>query len=249
MLLGTPSTPYPSGGAIRVTSIPMHSPLKFRYIAALCVAAMLVPLTQAQLLLSGNISGEFTDTPGPNDTIYNAPDGSSAWFRSGIPENTGDKQTSVEFAQQTFTDIGPGLVATDIFTVTNGRTLLLSTATEAHFDLHLQLTAPESHNLLLTSIPFTIVNTPNGPGSVDDVYSITSSPIAPFKVSDYLVQFEFSAPENFSIDENQSLAVGELRVSFTPVPEPSTYAAVGATFLLGIVGYRTMRRRQGATAS
>lgn len=225
----------------------MHTTSRYRTLIALTAGLLLIPLAHAQLLLTGNITGAFTDTPGPNDTINNAPDGSAASFWSGIPEGPADLQTSIEFAQQSFTNIGPGLVASDIFNVTNGRTLLLSTATAAHFDLHLELTAPEAHNRLLTSIPFTILNTPNGPGSVDDVYWISSSPIAPFQVDDYLVQFEFVAPASFSLDENTSAPVGELWVSFTPVPEPSTYAAFGAVLLVGIIGYRSIRRRSAAT--
>lgn len=214
-------------------------------------AALLSSVAHAQLLLSGRVTGNFTDTPGPHDTIYNAPDGSSAWFKSGIPEHSTDKQTSIEFSQKLFTDIGPGLVADNLFKITNGRTLLHSTATAAHFDLKLELTAPEMQNHLLTSIPFTIENTPNGPDphSVDDLYTISSGPIAPFKVGDYLVQFKFTAPDSFTIHENQSLDVGRLDVTFTPVPEPSTYAAAGAALMIGLIGFRTLRRRRAEAAA
>lgn len=225
----------------------MHSPFKKSQILRLALVAVLTgPLAHAQLLLSGKLTGEFTDSPGPNDTIYNAPDGSSAWFKSGIPEKATDLQTAIEFSQKDFTDIGPGLVADDIFKVTNGRTLLHSTATDAHFDLTLELTSPSSHSSLL-SIPFTIENTPNGDGNVDDVYGITAGPIAPFMIDNYKVQFTFVAPDSFTIHENNSAYVGQLYVNFTPVPEPSTYAAAGAALLMGLVGFRTFRRRQAAS--
>jgi len=190
----------------------------------------------------------FTDTPGTYDSIYNAPDGSSAYFKSGVPDQAGGKQTMIEFAEQTFTDIGPGLVATDIFKITNGRNFLNSTAKSAHFDLWVELTSPEMVSSLLTPISFTLVNTPNGSGNVDDVYWLGSSPIAPLTIDDQKVQFTFSAPNGFTLDEKDSGYVGELSVNFTPVPEPSTYAVAGATLLLGLAGLRNMRRRSAGPA-
>lgn len=214
-------------------------------------AVIMTPIAQAQLLLTGKVTGNFTDTPGPNTTIYNAPDGSSAWLKSGIPEHAWDKQTAIEFAQKDFTDIGPGLVATDLFKVTNGRTLLFSTAKEAHFDLWLTLTSPVSHSTLLTPITFTIENTPNGPDpqSVDDNYTVAAAAIAPFKINDTLVQFTFVAPDSFSIKENADTYVGDLYVSFVPVPEPSTYGMIGAALLAGVIGFRAMRRRNATIAA
>jgi hypothetical protein len=211
----------------------------------------MAPMAHAQLLLSGKVTGQFTGAPGPHDTIYNAPDGSSAWIKSGIPEHPWDKQTAIQFGQKNFTNIGPGLVASDLFKVTNGRTLLHSTATAAHFDLSLTLTSPVSHSSLLSSIAFTIENTPNGPDphSVDDNYTITASPIAPFKIDNTWVQFKFVAPASFSIHENQSMYVGDLYVSFVPVPEPATYGMIGAALLTGLIGFRALRRRStSATA-
>jgi hypothetical protein len=208
-------------------------------------------MAQAQLLLTGNVTGKFTDTPGPNDTIVNAPGGTSASFKSGIPEHPWDRQTAIEFSQKSFTDIGPGLVAKDLFKVTNGRTLLHSTATAAHFDLWLTLTSPVSHSSLLTSIAFTIENTPNGPDphSVDDNYTISSSAISPFKIDNTLVQFSFVAPPGVTIHENQSAYVGDLYVKFIPVPEPATYGMIGAALLTGLIGFRALRRRAPSAAA
>lgn len=228
---------HPIMYSLRLTRFILH---------AASAAVLLSSVAHAQLLLSGRIAGEFTDTPGTYDSVYNAPDKSSAWFKSGVPEHAWDKQTAVEFNQQFFTDIGPGLVATDIFKITNGRTLLGTTATSSHFNLWVDLTAPESQSHLLTAIPFTILNTPNGPDpqSVDDWYSITAGPISPFKVGDYMVQFTFTAPDNFSVHENTSAYAGTLTVAFTPVPEPSTYALGGAALLAGLVIMRARRRSQ-----
>ncbi len=223
---------------------PMHALLKSSLVALLASPALLAPAARAQLILTGTISANATDSPGPHDTIFNAPDGSSAWFKSGIPEWSSDQQTGVAFTQKSFTDVGPGLVASNLFTVTNGRTLFHSTATAAHFDLSLDLISPTSHSVLLTAVPFSIVNTPNGPDpqSVDDLYSVASSPIAPFKVGSTWVQFKFTAPDSFAISEDSSMPVGDLSVSFTPVPEPAIFSAAGAIVLLGLVVLR-MRRR------
>jgi PEP-CTERM putative exosortase interaction domain len=215
---------------------------KFARLAGL--SALLVSAAHAQLFLSGYLTGSFTDTPGTHDTIYNAPDGSQAWIRSGVPETGADLQTAIEFNQKNFTNISGGLVADDIFRVTNGRTLLGTTATDAHFDLWLNLTSPDAHSSLLTPITFTIENTPNGEGNIDDVYGITASPIAPFDYAGYRVQFSFVAPATFELAENDSTYVGELYVTFTPVPEPSTYAAIGAALLVGAIAVRRFRQRR-----
>lgn len=224
----------------------MHlTTLKIARLAAL--SGLLVSAAHAQLFLSGYLTGSFTDAPGAHDTIYNAPDGSQAWLRSGVPETGADFQTAIEFNQKNFVNIGGGLVADDLFHVTNGRTLLGTTATAAHFDLWLNLTSPEGYSALLTPISFTIENTPNGEGNVDDVYGISAAPIAPFDYAGYRVQFDFVAPETFDLPENQSTYVGELYVSFTPVPEPSTYAALGAALLVGVIAVRRYRSRRVST--
>jgi len=198
----------------------------------------------AQLMISGKLTGEFTNAAGPNDTVTNAPDGSSASFVSGITYGEGSVPTSIEFTQKNFTDIGPGLVADDLFTITNGRNLLNSTATSAQFALSISLTSPEAHSGLLTTIPFTIDNTPNNGGLIDDAFTISAAPIAPFDYAGYRVQFTFVAPPAFQIPENQSMPAGALYVNFTPVPEPSTYALAGAALLVGLIGWRTVRQRR-----
>lgn len=208
------------------------------------ISALLASAAQAQLSLTGYLTGSFTDTPGTHDTIFNAPDGSQAWIRSGVPETGADFQTAIEFNRKDFANVTGGLVADDLFRVTNGRTLLGTTATSAHFDLWLHLTAPNAHSSLLAPISFSIENTPNGTGNVDDFYGITASPIAPFEYAGYRVQFEFVAPASFEIAENSWTDVGQLYVNFTPVPEPSTYAALGAALLVGVVAVRRLRLRR-----
>lgn len=227
-----PSSAMPS------LSILSFLPLAF---ATLLLAAP----ASAQLKLSGKLTGAFTNPLGPNDSMHNAADGSAAWFRSGIPYGEGSVQSAIEFSQKDFVDVEGGLVASEIFRVTNGRNLLNSTATSADFNLYITLTSPEAHAGLLTAIPFSIENTPNEGSLVDDVFNVSWSPIAPFLYAGYRVQFEFVAPETLIIAENESAEIGELYVSFTPVPEPATYAAFGASLLLGLAGLRAWRRRDG----
>lgn len=223
----------------------MHSFRLSKTALGALVAFTLLSAAHAQLFLSGHLTGEFTNDLGPNDTLFNAPDGSSAWFRSGNTYGEGSVQTEIAFTQKNFTDVGSGsLVADDIFEVTNGRNLLNSTATAASFDLHITLTSPEAHSGLLTSIPFVIENTPNNGALIDDMFEISSSPIEAFDYAGYRLQFQFVAPNAFSLAENQSTNVGALYVTFTPVPEPATYAAGGAALLIGLIGYRALRRRK-----
>lgn len=213
---------------------------------ALC-AALFATVAQAQLMIDGKLTGNFTNALGPNDSMYNAPDGSSAWFKSGIPYTADSVPTQIAFTQKNFAGVSGGLVADEIFQITNGRNHGGSTATSAAFDLWVTLTAPEAYTSLLTPISFMIENTENVGGLINDNYTITAGPIAPFVYAGHWVKFEFVAPDWITIPENQTASAGALYVSFTPVPEPSTYAAIGAALLVGVIGYRTYRRRQSET--
>jgi hypothetical protein len=221
---------------------PRHS---FKFARAAIAAALLATAAHAQLMIDGKLTGEFTNSAGPNDEVFNAPDGSSAWFKSGIPYTDDSVPTLIEFTQKDFSGVtSGGLVADDIFQVTNGRNVGGSTASSAQFDLWITLTAPEAHTSLLSPISFQIVNTENVGGLIDDQYGISSSSIAPFVYAGHWVKFNFVAPDFFTVHENQTTSVGSLYVTFTPVPEPSTYAAFGALLAVGLIGFRAYRRRQ-----
>lgn len=223
----------------------MHSKTSMLRLAGLALgAALFATVAQAQLMIDGKLTGNFTNALGPNDSMYNAPDGSSAWFKSGLPYTDDSVPTQIAFTQKNFAGVTGGLVADDIFQITNGRNHGGSTSSSAAFDLWVTLTAPEAYTSLLTPISFMIENTENDPGLINDNYTITSGPIAPFIYAGHQVQFEFVAPEWITIAENQTASAGALYVSFTPVPEPSTYAAIGAALLVGVIGFRTYRRRQ-----
>lgn len=226
----------------------MHSLLRSHLARLVLAGALGGPLAHAQLMLSGNVTGMFTDASSGHTTVYNASDGSYDYFKSGVPQHSGDDPTMVEFWKQSFTDVGPGLVADDLFKITNGRNLLGTTASTAHFNLSLELTSPESSTHLL-AIPFTINNTPNEPNdqNVNDRFWISAGPIAPFVIDNTRVQFSFTAPSNFTIAEKDSMYVGSLYVHFTPVPEASTFALGGAALLLGFIGIRVLSRRKASS--
>ena len=219
----------------------MHLPRLL--LPALCAVALGAPLAPAQLFLTGRITAGCTDPTDGYATAFNASDGSMASFYSGVPERAADFQTSVVVDARSFTHAGAGLLAGGLFNVTNGRTLLGTTADHADFDLSIELSSPETGTFLLTAVPFHIVNTPNGPGSVPDVYSIFSSPIPALEIDHYRVQFTFTAPASFSLDEDTSRRVGDLSVAFTAVPEPAAYAGGAATLLVGLAAARRVRRR------
>ncbi len=223
----------------------INSNHRFKIARAAIAAALLATVAHAQLMIDGKLTGEFTNGVGPNDEVFNAPDGSSAWFKSGLPYTDDSVPTLISFTQKNFSGVGSGdLVADDIFQVTNGRNHRFSTATSAQFDLWITLTAPEAYTSLLSPISFSIENTENVNGLVNDSYAINASSIAPFVYAGHWVKFQFVAPDQFTVAENQTTSVGSLYVTFTPVPEPSTYAAFGALLAVGLIGFRTYRRRR-----
>jgi hypothetical protein len=64
------------------------------------------------------------------------------------------------------------------------------------------------------------------------------------KIQDTLVQFHIHLdPLEFPVSENASVRKGDITATFTPVPEPSTYALAGSVLLMGMIGYRRFRAR------
>ncbi len=204
--------------------------------------ALTFSAANAQLLLSGHTTGSFVDLAEANTTVENAPDGSSAKFSTGIPW-TDSSQSIISFTNATFSDVGSGeFIQAGLFEITNGMTLLGSGAPTAQFNLGLQLTAPEWQAIALSTITFHIDHTPNGAGGIPDTFSVSFDQPAAVKVGDYLVQFHVNfEPTHFQIAENATVQRGDVTVTFTPVPEPSTYAAFGAALLVGFVAYRRIR--------
>mgnify|MGYP001314955413 CR=1 FL=1 len=211
-------------------------------IAAAFGLALTFSAANAQLLLSGYTTGSFVDLAEANTTVENQPDGSWAKFSTGIPWED-SSQSIIEFSNAAFNNVGSGeLIQAGLFEITNGMTLLGSGAPTAQFNLGLQLTAPEWQAVALTTIMFHIDHTPNGEGGIPDTFSVSFDQPDPIKIGDYLVKFHVNfEPTHFQIGENESVQRGDVTVTFTPVPEPSTYAAFGAALLVGFVAYRRIR--------
>lgn len=225
----------------------MHSRIRSMFAAALGLA-LTCSLAHAQLLLSGYTTGSFVDLSEPNTTVANAGDGSWATFHTGIAAS-GSTQSKIEFANTTFTDVGSGEpIQVGLFEITNGMTLIGSGAPTAKFNLGLELTSPVMQSVALTQITFHVDHTPNLPGAIPDTFSASFTQPTAVKIGDYLVQFHVNFdPAEFQVAENTMVQRGDVTVTFTPVPEPATYAAWGAAVLVGLVGYRRLRARSASS--
>jgi len=223
----------------------MHSFSTLARLAALGLAVLL-PSAHAQLSLAGSTRGEFTGSDSFFTWINNGPVTST--LHTGIPLLF-IPNTSIEFTGDTFTGLGEG----DSFDlgrvkIRNGVTLFDSAASFATMDLYLNLPSNGVLNHKLTTLTFAIENTPNF-GFTPDIFFIGYSAPATVKVDNTLVDFALTlSDEDYLVDGQW---IGELKtgkvdlsatVNFTPVPEPSTYAACAAAGLLGLVAWRRTRR-------
>lgn len=205
--------------------------------------ALTCSLANAQLLLSGYTTGSFTDLSEAHTTVTNAPDGSSASFSTGVAA-TGSTQSIIAFSNATFTDVGFGdPIQVGVFSITNGKTLIGTGAHTALFNLGLTLTSPITDSVAVSTVTFNIDHTVNGVnGSVPDIFSVSFAQPPPTQVGNFLVQFHLNVvPLDFPVAENSTVEKGDITVTFTPVPEPATYAMWGAALLLGLVAYRRIR--------
>lgn len=211
-------------------------------IAAACGLALTCSVANAQLMLSGHTTGSFNDLGQANTTVVNAPDGSSASFSTGIPIPS-SMQSSIVFTNETFTNVSSGdPIQVGLLTITNGRTVGGSGAHSAVFNLGLELTSPESQAVFLAAMTFHIDHTENVDSLIPDTFSVEFEQPGPMKIGDYLVQFHVHFdPMEFQVAEGTAVTRGDITVTFTPVPEPSTYAAMGAALLVGMIAYRRFR--------
>ena len=205
-----------------------------RSLSALALGlALTCSVANAQLLLSGHTTGSFDDLAEANTTVTNSPDGSWATFETGIPV-MGSTTSKIEFTNVAFT---------------NGMTEIGSGAPIARFNVGLQLTSPEWQTVAISTINFHIDHTVNLPNSgIPDTFAVSFDQPAPLLIQDFLVQFHVNVdPLEFQIAENATIQKGDITVTFTPVPEPSTYAAWGAALLVGFVAFRRVRAGQADT--
>ena len=218
-------------------------------LAPLLGLAAMCSLANAQLLLSGYTTGSFVDLSEANTTVTNAPDGSHALFRTGIAAS-GSTQSKIEFWNASFTDVSFGdPIQVGVFAITNGMTKIGSGAPTAQFNLGLQLTSPEMQSLPISTVTFHIDHTINGMDStVPDIFSVAFAQPPPTHVGNFLVQFHLNVePTEFQVAENATVRKGDITVTFTPVPEPATYAAWGAALLVGLVAFRRIRGGKATT--
>lgn len=216
---------------------------RLRSLGIVCSGLMLLSsVANAQLLLSGHTTGSFDDLSEDNTTVTNSADGTWATFATGIPTE-GSTQSTIEFQNVDFTDVGSGEpIQIGLFDITNGVTELGSGAHTARFNVGLQLTSPEEQSVAVSSILFHIDHTPNSEGAIPDTFSVSFEQPNPVKVQDTLVQFHVDVdPADFQLAENATTQKGDITVTFTPVPEPSTYALGGAALLAGLVAWRRLR--------
>lgn len=216
-----------------------------RLLSALTIAALVVaPAAHAQLMLTGHTTGSFDDLGSPNTTVVNAADGESASFHTGIPV-MGSTQSSIAFQNVNFANVQSGEpIQVGLFNITNGMTEIGSGQQTAVFNLGLELTGPESLSLAIGQINFHIDHTPNLPALVPDMFAVSFNQPPPVLIQDMLVQFHINVdPLEFPLAENASVRKGDITATFTPVPEPSTYALAGSALLMGIIGYRRFRGR------
>lgn len=216
---------------------------KLRSLAALALGtALTCSVATAQLRLSGHTTGSFDDLGEDNTTVSNAPDGSWATFHTGIAAS-GSTQSKIEFTNVDFNDVGSGQpIQVGLFNITNGMTELGSGAPIARFNVGLQLTSPEWQTVALSTIMFHIDHTPNMVGAIPDTFSVSFEQPVPIQIQNTLVRFRVNVdPLDFQLAENATVQKGDITVSFTPVPEPATYAAWGAALLVGAVAFRRIR--------
>jgi hypothetical protein len=213
-----------------------------RSLSALTLTALLASAAHGQLMLTGYTTGSFDDLGSPNTTVVNGAGGTSASFRTGIPA-TGSTQSSIEFANVNFSNVQSGEpIQVGLFNITNGMTVIGSGQQTAVFNLGLELTGPENLSLAIGQINFHIDHTPNLPALIPDTFAVTFNQPPPIQIQDTLVQFHISVdPQEFPLSENATVRKGDITATFTPVPEPSTYALGGSLLLIGIVGYRRFR--------
>ena len=214
-------------------------------IAAASGLALAFSLAHAQLMLSGHTTGAFEDLGQPHTTVSNAPDGSWAHFATGVAA-TGSTQTMIDFTNAAFTNVSAGdPIQVGLFTIKNGRTLIGTGQPHAKFQLGLTVTSPEFNNDASSVIMFNIDHTVNTGGGVPDIFDVTVSQPAPVTIANYLVHFTVHFnPADFQVHEDSTVQRGDVYVTFTPVPEASTFAIGGAVLLLGLIAFRRFRRNR-----
>lgn len=211
-------------------------------LSALALASIVPAHAQ---LLAGSSRGEFTGPTGSFIWINNGPVVSS--FTTGWP-----LPSQITFTGDTFAGVGDGdTFDLGLVKVKNGITLFDTAAADATMDLFLTLPDYGVSDFKLTTLLFEITHSTNFPGLVADLYYIGYTAPALLNIGGNIVSFDlgftdpdFNLPPGEAIHELHKENVGlYATVAFTPVPEPSTYAAFAALGLMGLVAAKRYRRR------
>lgn len=232
----------------------MNTKIRILFATALLGLTAIGGTARAELLLSGRTTGSFVD-PGLEDTtVTNDPEGDSASFVTGEPFAT-PFATSLTFEGASFANIASGdPISIGILTIQNGSTLLGTTATEAVFNLGLDLDIPSLGLISLTQFVISIDTTPNSGSAIPDVFGVSFAPPAPVVIPGYVLNFSIEfEPLDLVVSEGATLTKGDIFVTFspeiTPIPEPSTYALAGAALLAVVVGVRRMKKNVAPAAA
>jgi hypothetical protein len=230
----------------------MHFVLRNLLAASALSLSSLVPALQAQLELSGTASGAFSDPGSAFTQVTNGP--VVSLFESGVPYRPDapyfDAVTSIRYTGSSFANVGEGeQLDLGLLNITNGITLLGTTAKTAKMDLYLHLPADGITNFKLTTLLFSIDTTANQGGLVPDLFLIGHSDVNSLNVGGRKVSFDlnltnpaFATGDGASIREGQSATDGlYATLHFSPIPEPSTYALFGAALLAGVALWRRSR--------
>lgn len=231
----------------------MHFSLKSLFATSAFGLAALLPAAHGQLTLSGSSFGTFLDPTHANTVVTNGTPVSL--FESGIPWRASDNATSIQFTGDTFTDVGNGeRLDLGRIDITNGMTLLGSTATSAAMDLYLNLPENGIADFKLTTLMFAVDNTANHGDAVPDLFLIGHSRANTLIIDGRAVTFDLRVTTpSFMTSPGSAIAEGSAAaeelyayVHFTPVPEPSTYALWGTGLLAGLVALRRFRGLRNA---
>lgn len=217
-------------------------------------------VAQAQLLLSGSLTGAFQPlNPGDRGFGYTTITNTSSFTRfSSGQQYQGGGQTFIRLDNKTFANAGDGdILAFEFISIFNSNTLVNTTASYANLDLYMNFSDPDLAPFLLTTLTFDIDNTANvGGGSVPDLFFVSYTPLNSLMIGSSLVSFNLEFPAGYanfpgvSIPERTGARLGLLSLNvteFTPVPEPASFAGAGVV-MLGLAGLVRRRRRSPALA-
>lgn len=211
-----------------------------------------VPTLHAQLELSGTASGAFSDPGVAFTEVTNGP--VVSLFESGAPYRPNapyfDTVTSIRYTGSSFANVGDGdQLDLGLVNITNGITLLGTTAKTAQLDVFLHLPDNGIASFKVTTLFFSIDTTANQGGLIPDLFLIGHSSVNSLNVGGRQVSFDlnltnpaFATGDGASIREGQSATDGlYATLHFSPVPEASTYALFGTLLLAGVVTWRRSR--------